>query len=67
MRAFATPVGQGFFRSIIVTRANGEVERYDPVRGDMMDMDACRALAQCRADLITQSPHLRGVFYPGEG
>lgn len=66
MRVATQCVGTGFFRSIIVTRANGEVERYDPVHGDMMDMDACRALAQCRAELIAQSPHLRSVFYPGE-
>lgn len=62
----ATGVGKGFFRSIIVTRANGTTERYDPVNGSMDDMESCRALAESRAALIAETPSLRTVFYPWE-
>jgi hypothetical protein len=58
--------GRAYFASIIVTKPDGSVDRYDPVNGSMDDMDACKALADCRAALIAESPHLREVFY-GEG
>lgn len=67
MRAFSNLTGKAYFHSIIVTKPNGEVDRYDPVNGSMDDMDACKALAQCRAELIRQSPHLRETFYGRAG
>ena len=67
MNLTKTIVGKAEFHSVIVTKSNGQVERYDPVRGDMSDMEACKALAESRAALIAESPHLREVFYGRTG